>query len=306
MSLDLTAAYRTVLRIRILEDELQKLCLEGGAGDLHFSKGQEAIAVGVLSALGKNDLFATHHRTIAHEIAAGAEMYPLVAELLGKRTGINQGRAGEMHLHNERIGHIFSFQLVGTCVPVAAGAAYVERYVRKSDAVVVVFVGDAATSNAQFHEGMTIASLRRVPLLVVVENNRLAGNIRPEHYLPTPDVCSRVGAWGVKKHLVVDGNDLDKVHSWAGHLLKDLREEPQVAVLECDTTRLCWHKQGQRDIRTKEEIAKEAERDPLLALGLQIEGVGLVPEWREEILAEVHVAIARAKADPPAEFIVGR
>lgn len=303
MRLDLQAAYRTMLRIRVLEDELQKLCLAGDAGDLHFSKGQEAIAVGVTAAIQQRDLFATHHRTIAHEIASGAAMYPLVAEVLGRRTGLNKGRAGEMHLHNDAIGHVFSFQLVGTCVPVAAGIAYAERYIHKRNSVVVCFVGDAASSNAQFHEGMTIAALKKVPLFIVVENNRLAGNIRPEHYLPTRDVGERMAAYGIDESWIsmVDGNDVARVHAEAAALVESIRSNPQPAVLECHTTRLCWHKQGQRDARSAEEIAKEAERDPLRRFDEKI-----APSDYDAMRAEVRDAIDRALADPPAEFVEGR
>jgi TPP-dependent pyruvate/acetoin dehydrogenase alpha subunit len=302
MNLDLLGAYRTMLRIRLVEDRLQKLCLEGLAGDLHFSKGQEAIAVGVCAALRPGDIIVTHHRTIAHEIARGAALYPLIAEVLGRKTGINGGRAGEMHLHNASVGHLFSFQLVGTCLPVAAGIAWGERYFRKTDNIVVCFIGDAASSNAQFHEGMTIAALRGVPLLVVIENNELAGNIRPLYYMPTLSVAPRMDSYGVGGLGGVDGNDVETVFRAAKELVSSIRTYVQPAFLECMTTRLCWHKQGQRDVRSAEELAKLAERDPL-------RGFFDKPDWlvaAGEIGREVDEATTRALADGPPDFEEGR
>lgn len=301
MTLDLLGAYRTMLRIRLVEDRLQKLCLEGLAGDLHFSKGQEAIAVGVCAALRLGDIVVTHHRTIAHEIARGAALYPLIAEVLGRKTGINGGRAGEMHLHDASIGHLFSFQLVGTCLPVAAGIAWGAKYFRKTDNVVVCFLGDAASSNAQFHEGMTIASLRAVPLLVVCENNELAGNIRPEHYLPTSTVRDRARGYNPDGVWAVDGNNVEEVFFWAKSALDRVRGRSRFGFLECMTTRLCWHKQGQRDIRSAEELKMLAERDPLRGFG----GAEKMAA-QDEIGREVDEAVTRALADDPPAFEEGR
>lgn len=304
MNLDLLGAYRTMLRIRLVEDRLQQLCLEGLAGDLHFSKGQEAIAVGVCAALRPGDIVVTHHRTIAHEIARGAALYPLIAEVLGRKTGINGGRAGEMHLHNEEVGHLFSFQLVGTCLPVAAGIAWGEKYFRKTDNIIVCFIGDAASSNAQFHEGMTIAALRAVPLLVVCENNGLAGNIRPEFYLPTPSVNARVGAYGMRGNRI-DGNDVENVFRSARAAIESVRSTGGPGFLECETTRLCWHKQGQRDIRSAEELKMLAERDPLRGPGSAV-GAEAMRDAHDEIGREVDEAVTRALADDPPAFEEGR
>src|SRR3990167_9800788 len=119
-----TKLHDQMLLIRLLEDRLQVLCDQGLGTDLHFSKGQEAISVGVMAALRETDYVVTHHRTIAHAIARGVPMKSLVAELLGKAEGINGGYAGEMHLSFPFKRFMFSFQLVGTCVPVAAGLAW--------------------------------------------------------------------------------------------------------------------------------------------------------------------------------------
>lgn len=262
--------YETMVLVRVLEEKLQKLCDAGLAGDLHFNKGQEAIAVGACAALRASDKIVTHHRTIAHAVAKGVPLYPLVAELLGKRTGLNGGRAGEMHLSSREHGYEFSFQIVSTCVPVAAGLAYALKYHHKTDDIVAVFFGDAATGNGQFHEGLNIAAIKEVPLLLICENNHLAGNITPEYYEPKRSMMSRrVGSYGIDT-LGVDGNDVYGVYRTISEAAEYVREKRRPIFVECDTTRLCWHKQGQRDVRSPEELAHLARRDPLTKLGTYV------------------------------------
>jgi acetoin:2,6-dichlorophenolindophenol oxidoreductase subunit alpha len=270
---ELESLYTTMLIIRTVESRLQKLCDMGEAGDLHFNKGQEAIALGVCAALGDSDLMVTHHRTIAHQIAKGLGFKPgmsrlfmrgLVAEILGKSTGVRGGRAGEMHISDPDIGHMFSFQLVGTCITVGAGLAWAIKNFKRSNQVVTCFFGDAASSNGQFHEGLSLAAIHRLPILFVCENNKLAGNIRPGHYMPTNSVADRAVAYDIDV-LEGDGNDLQEVYSKTCSVL-DLVREGRPHLLELHTTRLSWHKQGQRDVRSPEELATLAEKDPLTNL----------------------------------------
>ena len=283
-----------MLTIRLLEDELQVLCLAGEAGDLHFNKGQEAISVGACAALRPTDYIVTHHRTIAHSIAKGVPLAPLVAELLGKSTGVNKGMAGEMHIRYPKLRYMFSFQLVGTCLSVAAGAAWAVKNYFKEDNVVACFFGDAATSNGQAHEGINIASVRKAPLLLICENNGLAGNVRKELYLPTETVAERAAAYGIGSARV-DGNHVDEVVEAVRKAAKLVREGSGPYLLEMDTTRLSWHKQGQPDSRSKEEIAELAKRDPLLyeehRLHITEEKKDrFVKEIKREILASVQAA----------------
>jgi len=296
---ELLELYERMVTIRLVENKLQEYCFRGEAGDLHFSKGQEAISVGVCAALRPTDYIVTHHRTIAHEIAKGAELRGLIAEILGKATGFNKGLAGEMHINNPAIRHMFSFQLVGTCVPVAVGLAYALRYYKKTDDVVAVFFGDACTSNGQFHEAMNIAKIRKVPLLLVCENNGLAGNIRKEYYLPTETVADRMCGYGTGNADEVDGNDISNVLEVAKQAIDVVRIMGEPFLLDMKTTRLCHHKQGQADIRTKEEIAKLAERDPLLAAERKIT---ITQEMKEKIWktiqAEIDEVFAKVKEDP--------
>ena len=258
----LSALFEQMLLVRVLEAELEKLSNTGEVSDLHLNRGQEAIAIGVGAAIRPSDYFVVHHRTIAHAVAKGIPLYPLVAEILGKADGVCGGMSGEMHLSWPRVRFMFSFQLVGTAIPIGAGVAWASRHVKGEDAVTVVFHGDAATSNAQWHEGIGLAKIQRAPLLLVCENNHLAGNIRPDRYMPVQSVAERAAGYGVKT-AQVDGNRIDDVIEAARKAIAYVRHESLPFLLECDTTRLAWHKLGQRDIRGSEEMAEQHKRDPV-------------------------------------------
>lgn len=292
--------YSQMVLIRTLETELQKLCDAGEGADLHFSKGQEAVSVGVCAALRPTDYLVGHHRTIAHAVAKGVPLEALVAEVLGKSTGLCGGRAGEMHLSDPAHRFMFSFQLVGTCVPVAAGLAWAVKNHKKTDDIVAVFHGEAATSNAQWHEGLNIAAVQRVPLLLICENNGLAGNVRPEHYMPR-NLCvvDRAAAYAVDSRRI-DGNLVGEVQQEASEAAAYVRRTSRPFLLECITTRLSKHKQGQGDIRSKEELAGLAPGDPLLQearrLGLSEEQVHAV---RLDGEREVRAVLAAVRGMTP-------
>ena len=252
----------TMLLIRLLEDRLQGLCDAGEGADLHFNRGQEAIAVGVMAALRPTDYLVTHHRTIAHAIAKGVPLRPLIAELLGKAEGLAGGLGGEMAMSHPASRYMMSFQLVGTAIPFAAGIAWAVKHVKRADDVVAVFFGDAATANGQFHEGVNLAAVLGLPLLLVCENNGLAGNVRAEQYLPVQHVYQRALGYGIE-FAMVDGNDVGAVRRVAGEAEHYVRSRSRPFLLECVTTRLGKHKQGMGDLRTREEMERLASRDPL-------------------------------------------
>ena len=280
-----------MLLIRILETKLQQLCDSGVlSADLHMCKGQEAIAVGVCSALNETDLVFSHHRMIGWALSRGIPLKPLVAELFGKAGGICGGRGGEMHLQAMEYGFAHSFQVVGTVVPVAAGAAWALKNYKRNGGIAVAVFGDAATANGQFHEGMNLAAVQRVPLLLVCENNDMAGNVREEFYNPVAPYL-RAAAYGIESALV-DGNDVELVMAAAERIVDWVRREQRPYLLECDTTRLGRHKQGMGDLRSKEEMALLAERDPL-------RNVKFWPGVQQALVDEIERIIAEVEAMPP-------
>jgi TPP-dependent pyruvate/acetoin dehydrogenase alpha subunit len=299
----LLSLFEKIVYIRVLENKLQDYCNRGLAGDLHFNKGQEAIAVGVCAALKETDYIVTHHRTIAHQIAKGAALEPLIAELLGKRTGVNGGHAGEMHISDPAIRYAFSFQLVGTCIPVAAGLAWALTHHHHTDDIVAVFFGDAASSNGQFHEGLNLAAVRQVPLLMICENNHLAGNIRPSYYMTGKSVAGLALSHEVAVEQV-DGNDIRAVVATTEQAADYVRRYKKPFFLECMTERLSWHKQGQRDIRSREELLDLSMNEPVKRLSRQLPGK--YEELEERIDRELTAILKKVEAELPPHFIVNR
>lgn len=236
-----------MLLIRAVETALQGLCDSGQlAADLHMTKGQEAISVGVCNALEARDMLLCHHRMIGWAIARGVPLELLIAELLGKASGINRGLAGEMHMQAPQYGLAHTFQLVGTVVPVAAGVAWAQKNIKKNGGIAVAVFGDAATANGQWHEGVNIAAVQDLPLLLVCENNHLAGNVGPEYYIPPSlgMVGARAGGYGIEWGCV-DGTDVEAVAEAARDAIGYIRANSRPFLLECDTIRLGRHKQGQ-------------------------------------------------------------
>lgn len=297
---DLQGLYERMVLIRTAEARLLELAqTTGEVSDLHLNRGQEAISVGVCTTLRQDDYMVTHHRTIAHSIAKGMPLQQLVDEILGRATGVCGGRANEMHIRLPEIGYMFSFQLVGTAVPVGAGIAWASRYVKKEDRVVALFIGDASTGNSQFLEGMNAAAIRKVPLLIVIEDNHLAGNIRPNYYFPdNAGIQERFAAFGIES-VKVDGNKLDQVLEKAAKAVDYVRSSSRPMGLICDTTRLLMHKIGQGDVRDREEIERLAVRDPIAYLEGRL-GVrkSRMDEVKENAERAVKTAIERAHAAP--------
>lgn len=266
-------------RTRVLETRLQALCDSGELGaDLHMTTGQEAIAAGVCAALEPRDMLLCHHRMIGWALARGVPLEMLVQELMG-------GPMGEMHFRAPEYGFAHSFQLVGTVVPVAAGVAWALKQKGQGGIAVAVF-GDAATANGQWHEGVNIAAVMGLPLLLVCENNGLAGNVRYEQYSPVQEVRERGNGYGIKA-LRVDGQDLPQVAGAAEAAVAYVREAGRPLLLECTTTRLGKHKQGMGDTRSAEEKARLWLNDPLRL-------VSLGERERAAIEAEVDEVIERA------------
>ena len=258
-----------------------------------MSTGQEAIAVGVCAALQPQDLLVVHHRMMGWALSKGVPLDLLVAELLGHPSGICGGKGGEMHMTAMKYGLAHSFQLVGTVIPVAAGVGWALKNYKKSDGIAVAVCGDAATANGQFHEGLNIAAVNKVPMLLIVENNGLAGNVRPEYYLPC-SIVERAHGYGVTAGRV-DGNHVDKVYEAVKLAAEWVREGSRPYLLECICTRLGKHKQGQGDIRPAAEIAKLALRDPLLYEEQRLKITGEVKEQlyaaaREEVMQAIGFA----------------
>src|SRR5215510_14619897 len=211
--------YRAMQLIRQCEEQLAR-CHQRGLihGACHTYVGQEAIAVGVCAHLHQDDVIFSTHRGHGHALAKGLDPRQLFAELYGRETGCSRGRGGSMHLFAPEIGLMGTSGIVGPCILQAAGAGYSFKLM-KTDRVAVAFFGDGAVNNGAFHEGLNMASIWRLPVLFVCENNQFATEVPFAYAAGNPDVTSRGAAYGMPGH-ALDGNDARAIRAAAGEAVR--------------------------------------------------------------------------------------
>lgn len=294
------AAYRRMWEIRLFEEAMHRLFLKGEIhGTTHLSSGQEAVPVGISQALASGDLVAGTYRGHGHALAAGTELGPLAAEMLGRVGGVCGGRAGSMNVIDLQHGLIGCFGIVGGSAAAALGGALALKH-RKG--VAVAFFGDGATNHGYIHESLNFAKVHSLPVVFVCENN-LYGEFTPwQNVTAGGDIAGRAAAYGISA-TKVDGNDVLAVQTAAASAVDRARNEHEPSFLECLTYRHFGHsKSDPGAYRTKEEVATWRERDPLtiarerlLAAGL---GEGDVDAMRAEAEQAVDAAVAFALASP--------
>jgi 2-oxoisovalerate dehydrogenase E1 component len=259
--------YRTMQLIRHCEERLAKSHQRGLVhGACHTYVGQEAIAVGVCAHLRRDDVIFSTHRGHGHALAKGLEPRQLFAELYGRETGCSHGRGGSMHLFAPEIGLMGTSGIVGPCILQAAGAGYSFKLL-KTDRVAVAFFGDGAVNNGAFHEGLNLASIWKLPVLFVCENNQFATEVPFQYAAGNPSVALRGAAYGLPG-VEVDGNDVLAVHSVASEAVQRARRGEGPTLLECKTYRTRPHAEGMGDFtyRSREEVEEWKTRCPILHL----------------------------------------
>jgi TPP-dependent pyruvate/acetoin dehydrogenase alpha subunit len=302
----LLGMYRHMLQAREFEEQLYYLFLSRPMpGTMHQATGQEAVAVGVSSALREDDYVTSTHRGHAHCVAKGVSLDAMMAEMFAKRTGSCRGLGGSMHLCDFSRGMLGAFGIVGAGIPIAAGAALSAR-VRGTDQVAVSFFGDGATNEGVFHETLNMASLWRLPALFVIENNQYALSMRVAESSAQPNLAARAAAYAIPSEQV-DGNNVVAVYRAAAAAVARARRGEGPTLLECITYRMRGHARFEAaGYRPAEEVERWKQLDPILRLGeaLQAEGLAASAELEQieaEVKAELEGAIAFAEASPDAE-----
>jgi len=259
--------YRTMQIIRKTEEELARSHQRGLIhGACHTYVGQEAIATGVCAHLTSDDPVFSTHRGHGHALAKGMPPRELMAELFGRATGCSRGRGGSMHLFSPEIGMMGTSGIVGPCILQACGGGYSSK-ILKNGSVGVAFFGDGAVNNGAFHEGLNMASIWKLPVLFVCENNQYATEVPFVYASGIPDVGRRAANYGMAG-FEVDGNDVLEVYRVAGEAIARARAGGGPTLIECKTYRTRAHAEGMGDFtyRTREEVAAWKERCPLLRL----------------------------------------
>ncbi|MEW6355058.1 MAG: thiamine pyrophosphate-dependent dehydrogenase E1 component subunit alpha [Planctomycetota bacterium] len=269
------------------------------AGAVHLSIGQEATHVGVCSALNKDDFVTSTHRGHGHCIAKGAELKPMMAELMGRKSGYSKGCGGSMHIFCKELGLLGGNGIIGAQIPLATGAAFSAKY-RGTKQVAVAFFGDGASNQGTFHESLNIASLWALPVIYLCENNLYAASTPAEIALAIPNAADKAPGYGIPGK-IVDGQDVLAVYEVASEAVARARAGEGPTLIESKTYRFTSHAGAGRGAHNNpKELEEWMKRDPitLFEKNLRDDGIMTAEEqeaMKQEILAEAEEAVAFAK-----------
>jgi pyruvate dehydrogenase E1 component alpha subunit len=258
--------YERMIQIRVFEDLAGKNFAAGLVpGFVHLYAGEEAVAVGICSQLTNRDYITSTHRGHGHCIAKGVDIDGMVAELMGKSTGICKGKGGSMHIADVEKGMLGANGIVGGGIPLACGAALTAKSLG-TGGVAVCFFGDGASNQGTFHEGLNLASIWNLPVVFVCENNGYAESTPVRYHCSASDIANRASAYEIPG-VVVDGLDVFAVYEAAAEAIARARRGEGPTLLETKTYRYYGHFQGdQVTYRTTEELEAYKQRDPIQSL----------------------------------------
>jgi pyruvate dehydrogenase E1 component alpha subunit len=289
--------WRRILLIRRFEEAVIEQLRAGLIpGAVHTSIGHEASIVGACMALRDDDFVFGSHRSHGHPIAKGAELAPLMAELMGKRTGVCKGQGGSMHLADHSVGVMGESGIVGGGIPLATGAGLSAR-VRGSGQVTLCFFGDGASNEGSFHESLNMAAIWKLPVVYLCENNLYGATTPARMVLAVPDVADRAAAYAMPGE-IVDGQDAFAVHEVVRRAVDRARRGEGPSLVEAKTYRFGEHAEGviiPGIYRDAEEVERWKQRDPLEICRRQLAEAGLLDQERATALEdEVAEQVARA------------
>lgn len=294
--------YTVMLKIRLFEERVVDLYSRGLIPGLaHLYIGEEAVATGVCSALEEKDYITSTHRGHGHVIAKGAELKPMMAELFGKKTGYCKGKGGSMHIADMEIGILGANGIAGGGIPIAVGSGMSAKH-QGTDQVTACFFGDDASNNGTFHEGLNLASLYKLPVVFVCENNLYGISTVQTKQTVIQDIAIR-GACYDMPGIIVNGNNVLEVHDASMKAVKRARAGEGPTLIECKTYRWRGHHEGDpnqgRRYRTKEEIEAWKKKDPIQQMAGKLSADKVLTkkrmgEIRNEILNEIEEAVTFA------------
>ena len=300
---DVLGALRRMHRIRRFEEAAEDSYIRGlSYGTMHLSIGQEATAVGACMPLSDADCITSTHRGHGHCIAKGAELEPMFAEFLGRESGYCKGRGGSMHIAEPAKGNLGANGIVGGGLPIAVGAALSAKK-RRTGAVALAFFGDGANNEGAFHEALNLASIWKLPVIFVCENNQYAMSMSMARATAVANVADRASAYAIPS-AIVDGNDFASVAEVSFEATERARAGEGPTLIEAKTYRTRGHSRSDRNrYRSKEEIDTWRARDPIVRFEAEILALGLATEARvaaigTEVEDEMAEAAAKASASP--------
>lgn len=296
--------FRRMLAIRQFEEKAEQLLARGEIlGALHSSAGQEAACVGACMAIRADDYMTGHHRSHGHPIAKGAELKRLMAELLGKRTGVCKGKGGSMHLADFSVGSLGESAIVGSSLAIAAGAGLAIR-LSGADRVCLAFFGDGASNAGIFHEALNLAGAWKLPVIFLCENNQYAITTPYTSTSAVRQVADRASAYGMPSQ-VVDGQDVLAVHEAVSSAAARARAGAGPSLVEAMTYRYGEHSSRMRYpvYRAAEELEAWRRRDPIVLFQAwlterQTATAGELDRIAEGVTAAIEAAVEFARQSP--------
>lgn len=286
----------SMMLIRAFEENNRALQASGKAGGTCTAVGQEAAAVGVVRALGADDLILTNHRSAGHLLARGADPKRLLAEILGRRDGYCKGKSGNLHVSVKELGVILTSTIVGGELSLAPGVALSQSLLERPG-IVVCFFGDGAACEGVFHESLNLAAVWNLPVLYVCENNQWQAFVRRSETMLIDRISDRAAAYGMEG-MTVDGNDVQAVGAAAADIVATMRRTRKPFLLETATYRMRGHYEPDDQAYVdKQELAAWAGRDPILMLSRRLlDGGTLTTADVAAVQARVDATVAGAVA----------
>ncbi len=296
--------YRIMMRIRLFEETVNDNFLAGDIpGFVHLYIGEEAIATGVCSLLNDSDYITSTHRGHGHTIAKGANVNRMMAELYGKKEGYCKGKGGSMHIADFQVGMLGANGVVGGGINIAVGAALANK-ILNTNRVSVSFFGDGASNRGTFHEGLNMASVWKLPVVLVCENNQWSSTMFYQKSTAVVDVADRAAAYNMPG-IIADGNDIFDVYEKAQEAIERAREGGGPTLLEAKTYRIKGHFVGDPEkYRRREEVMEQFDHnDPIKRFVARVleEGLLRIEDLNhvdEEVINEIKNAVDFARNSP--------
>ena len=295
---------RQMLLIRRFEERCAMLYQNQKIGGFcHLYSGQDAVAVGSIGVLREDDFVITAYRDHGHALARGVDVNAAMAEMLGKATGCSKGKGGSMHFFDAEKGFLGGHAIVGSHIPLAAGVALAMKY-RRQDRVCICYFGDGAMDQGSLHEALNIASLWKLPVIYVVENNLMSMGTHLHRHSWTTDLTIRGGTAYGMPGVLVDANDIEEMARVTREAANRARAGEGPSFIEAKTYRFRGHSMSDpMKYRTREEAEKARERDPIVLYESILKERGWIDaarfnEMQEQVKEEIAEAIARAEKAP--------
>ena len=294
---------KTMIRIRKFEEKALQLFEENKLrGSVHLCIGQEAIPAAACALLREQDYITSTHRGHGHCIAKGAELGRAMAELMGKATGYCKGKGGSMHIADVTQGNLGANAIVGAGIPIAVGGALAAK-LRGTDQVAICFFGDGASNQGTFHEGLNLASVWKLPVVFICENNGFGISVPVRQSTSVKDISVRGKGYDIPG-ITIDGNDVFAVDQAVSAAIFRARQGEGPSLIECKTYRWLGHWTGDPQVyRTREEVDAWKQKCPISRLKQHLLKQGSASEEELKLLerqaaAEVEAAAAFALSSP--------